>query len=549
MSIAEIVWIGGRARAGVRGRLVEVVPDRLDVERIAADQRLAHADEHRVRRRHVDERRRDRRRRVRLAVAADALVGVDADDERVLRAVGAQLDLGQPQDDRLDVGDPHLGADHARAGPCAATSPRLTRAVALRLTPGSVAATRRRGDPARHCMHPHEHRLTRRNLVRGALGAGAALGVAGVAAGCANTTTAVGSGCGRRATRQSQKFVVAEAHRAERPAAAAHRQQRHLGDHRRQPADQGRPQARGRHAQRLQLRATTSGPASSSASRSNTTAQVKIATYNSADEAAAKLAAGAVDFDVVIGLSANQMVGFIAQQLMLPLNHSYLPNLAKNIWPALQDPFYDRGARYTRALRRLAGRHRLAQRQDRQGHRRHEGAVGHLLGGEALDGQGRPAGRRARRAEHADAARRDAHRRRPRPQHRRRGDHREGRRDLAQLTSICNIKVTITDYQTLPEAKTWLHHSWSGDLAQRRALLPAQGHEARRALVLGPRRERRRAERHALDPAQVQEAGARARVPQLHARQEERLRQLRAVQRLLAAAEHDRRRRRWSSRG
>jgi spermidine/putrescine transport system substrate-binding protein len=37
-------------------------------------------------------------------------------------------------------------------------------------------------------------------------------------------------------------------------------------------------------------------------------------------------------------------------------------------------------------------------------------------------------------------------------------------RDLAQLTSICNIKVTITDYQTLPEAKTFLHHSWSGDL-------------------------------------------------------------------------------------
>jgi spermidine/putrescine transport system substrate-binding protein len=36
--------------------------------------------------------------------------------------------------------------------------------------------------------------------------------------------------------------------------------------------------------------------------------------------------------------------------------------------------------------------------------------------------------------------------------------------DLQQLTDICNIKVTITDYQTLPEAKTWLHHSWSGDL-------------------------------------------------------------------------------------
>jgi spermidine/putrescine transport system substrate-binding protein len=36
--------------------------------------------------------------------------------------------------------------------------------------------------------------------------------------------------------------------------------------------------------------------------------------------------------------------------------------------------------------------------------------------------------------------------------------------DLSQLTRICDIKVAITDYQTLPEAKTWLHHSWSGDI-------------------------------------------------------------------------------------
>ena len=37
-------------------------------------------------------------------------------------------------------------------------------------------------------------------------------------------------------------------------------------------------------------------------------------------------------------------------------------------------------------------------------------------------------------------------------------------KELEQLTSELNIKVAITDYQTLPEAKTWLHHSWSGDL-------------------------------------------------------------------------------------
>ena len=37
-------------------------------------------------------------------------------------------------------------------------------------------------------------------------------------------------------------------------------------------------------------------------------------------------------------------------------------------------------------------------------------------------------------------------------------------KDLGQLTDIANVKVAITDYQTLPEGKTWLHQSWSGDL-------------------------------------------------------------------------------------
>ena len=37
-------------------------------------------------------------------------------------------------------------------------------------------------------------------------------------------------------------------------------------------------------------------------------------------------------------------------------------------------------------------------------------------------------------------------------------------KDLAQLTQEVNVKIAITDYQTLPEGKTWLHHSWSGDL-------------------------------------------------------------------------------------
>src|SRR5262249_31159251 len=75
--------------------------------------------------------------------------------------------------------------------------------------------------------------------------------------------------------------------------------------------------------------------------------KVQIATYNSADEAIAKLASGAVTFDVILGLTGSTTANRIARQLPMPLNHSYLPNLAKNVWAELQDPFYDRGSRYT----------------------------------------------------------------------------------------------------------------------------------------------------------------------------------------------------------
>jgi len=40
----------------------------------------------------------------------------------------------------------------------------------------------------------------------------------------------------------------------------------------------------------------------------------------------------------------------------------------------------------------------------------------------------------------------------------------KAQRELSALGPISNPKVTITDYQTLPEGKTVLHHSWSGDV-------------------------------------------------------------------------------------
>ena len=193
-------------------------------------------------------------------------------------------------------------------------------------------------------------------------------------------------------------------------------------------------------------------------------ASVKVATYNSADEAIAKLAAGAVAFDVIVGLTGSNIVNLIAQKLLQPLNHSYLPNLPKNIWPELQDPFYDRGSRYT--VPYVVWMDGIGWRNDKLREdvagmdvpwdifwhsQAYRGKVGVL--DDKRDALSMPLQRDAMRT----GIRPDLNTEDP-ALIAKAGD------DLSQLNGICNVKVTITDYQTLPEGKTVLHHSWSGDL-------------------------------------------------------------------------------------
>ena len=193
-------------------------------------------------------------------------------------------------------------------------------------------------------------------------------------------------------------------------------------------------------------------------------AKVKIATYNSSDEAIAKLASGQVKFDVIMGLSGSNIVSLIARKLLAPLNHALLPNLEKNVWPELQDPYYDRGSRYT--VPYVVWSDGIGWRNDKVKEdiagmdvpwdifwesKAYRGKVGLL--DDKRDGLSMPMQRDAMRGGY----RPDLNTEDPKLVQ-------KAGADLSQLTGICNIKVTITDYQTLPEGKTVLHHSWSGDL-------------------------------------------------------------------------------------
>jgi spermidine/putrescine transport system substrate-binding protein len=311
-------------------------------------------------------------------------------------------------------------------------------------------------------MHPREHRLTRRNLMRGALGAGAVVGVAGVTAGCQNTTEAIGSGEGG-GTAAVQKLVVP------RPT-----------------GPDGLPLPRPDYSvtwaitddnPKIKEGLKTEGgtlqvfnyadyiwPGLVKRFEKQFDCKVKIATYNSADEATAKLSAGGVGFDVVIGLSANNQVTLLAQQLMLPLTHSYLPNLEKNIWAPLQDPFYDRGARYS--VPYVVWLDGIGWRNDKIGKDIAGMQVPWDIFWESEPWTGKVGILDDERDALAMPMQRDAMHKGVIPDLNTEDPAiiAKAGEDLAQLTSISNIKVDITDYQTLPEGKSWLHQAWSGDM-------------------------------------------------------------------------------------
>ena len=311
--------------------------------------------------------------------------------------------------------------------------------------------------------HPKDRsELTRRQLLRRGAGAALAVGGAGVLAGCENTTEPIGASAAGPGGEAGKLVVAKPVGPGGLPLPRPDDAVTWAITPENQPIADGRPVERGPLS--VYNYADYLDPATLKKFQKEFGASVKIATYNSADEAIAKLAAGAVAFDVIVGLTGSNIVNLIAQKLLQPLNHSYLPNLPKNIWPELQDPFYDRGSRYT--VPYVVWMDGIGWRNDKLREdvagmdvpwdifwhsQPYRGKVGVL--DDKLDALSMPLQRDAMRTGiRPDLNTEDA------ALIAKAGD------DLSQLNGICNVKVTITDYQTLPEGKTVLHHSWSGDV-------------------------------------------------------------------------------------
>lgn len=74
--------------------------------------------------------------------------------------------------------------------------------------------------------------------------------------------------------------------------------------------------------------------------------EVELTTFATIDEAIAKLATGAVGYDVFVPTQPYISL-LVAGKIIQPLNLTYVPNLRKEVWTSLQSPWYDVGSRYT----------------------------------------------------------------------------------------------------------------------------------------------------------------------------------------------------------
>jgi spermidine/putrescine transport system substrate-binding protein len=193
--------------------------------------------------------------------------------------------------------------------------------------------------------------------------------------------------------------------------------------------------------------------------------KVTITTFENEDEAISKLTAGKADFDVwwtTVDLVSRAVAG----KLIQPLNHSYLPNL-KNVWPALQNPYYDQHSRYT--VPYTVYTTGIAWRTDKV-----KKAPGdytnpydifwdsHQYAGKVaiLDDQREALAMTLLRRHILDVNTED-------PALINRAE-----KDLSQLTSIANVKVNVNDYTDVPSGSTYISQSWSGDMAGAPAYLP-----------------------------------------------------------------------------
>lgn len=193
--------------------------------------------------------------------------------------------------------------------------------------------------------------------------------------------------------------------------------------------------------------------------------KVSITTFENEEEAIAKLTSGQAQFDVWWA-TVDYVSRAVAGKLIQPLNHAYLRNL-ENVWPSLQNPYYDQHSRYT--VPYTVYTTGIGWRTDKVKKAPPDYANpydifwhSHPYAGKVaiLDDEREALAMALLRRHVYDVNTEDA------------ALVNRAEKDLAQLTSIANIKVNVNDYTDIPSGATYISQAWSGDMAGAPSYLP-----------------------------------------------------------------------------
>jgi spermidine/putrescine transport system substrate-binding protein len=185
--------------------------------------------------------------------------------------------------------------------------------------------------------------------------------------------------------------------------------------------------------------------------------KVQITTFNTMNEALSKLRSG-LSYDLLVGATVDVLGQLVGTKLVQPLNHSYIPNITQ-AWPDFTNPFYDQGWQYTVPYTIYTTG--IAWRKDLVDENpyamknpwsmlwqpKYKGRIA------ILDDyrEGISLGLMKNGIYNLNTTDR--------------GQITTSRKALEELTRLVNVRIDNNDYTEVPNASTWIHHAWSGDMA------------------------------------------------------------------------------------
>ena len=193
--------------------------------------------------------------------------------------------------------------------------------------------------------------------------------------------------------------------------------------------------------------------------------KVEVTTFNTMTEALAKLSSGQVSFDVFMGVTADVIGKVVAEKIIQPLNHSYIPNISQT-WRQYTNPFYDQHWQYTVPYTIYTTG--ISWRKDYI-----SDSPASWANGYEFPWQGKYSGK---------VAILDDYRESPSLALMKSGIYdlnttsraqlATARDALLELARMTDVHIDNNDYTEIPSGQMWIHHAWSGDMAAAGEYMP-----------------------------------------------------------------------------